>query len=81
MEVQEIHFILKSVRRQNIYVVDCFYRNDIYQISSVKIERGAQLDLIFSSMTDNITVSKANSTEQILKNSLHHSAIAMSFKL
>jgi hypothetical protein len=58
-------------------LIDCFLRNDTYQISNVKNNRGHQLDLIFSSLTENITVSKADYAEQILKNTLHHSAIVL----
>jgi hypothetical protein len=58
-------------------LVDTFYKNDFYQISSVKNSRNTQLDLIFSNNTDNITVSEAKADEQILKNSIHHSAIVL----
>jgi Endonuclease-reverse transcriptase len=60
--------------------LDDFFKNDLYQISQVKNSRLIQLDLIFSSITNDITVSEASIEEQILKNSLHHSAIVVKLK-
>jgi hypothetical protein len=51
------------------------------QISHVKNSRNVQLDLIFSSITDNFNISEASAEEQILKNSIHHSAIVFTYKL
>jgi hypothetical protein len=58
-------------------LVECFYSNDIYQISDIKNSRNVQLDLIFSSILNDINVSEPTNEEKILVNSLHHSALIL----
>ena len=43
-------------------------------------ERQVHLDLIFSSIIDNIVVSAPDANEQILKNSFHHSATVITLE-
>jgi len=60
-------------------LMDSVYSNDLYQISNVRNSRNVQLDLIFSSITDNVIISEASVDEQIFKNSIHHSAIVLTY--
>jgi hypothetical protein len=57
--------------------LDSLHLNNLYQISDVKNTRKIQLDLIFSSTHDNISVHEASFHEKNLNNSIHHSAIVL----
>jgi Reverse transcriptase (RNA-dependent DNA polymerase) len=60
-------------------LIDSFYSNDMYQISHIKNSKKVQLDLVFSSITDNFFISEASADEQILNNSTYHSAIVLTY--
>ena len=62
-------------------LIDTFYGNDMVQILNIKNDLGHYLDLIFTNVKENVTLSEVTETERFFNNTLHHKAMSVSYNV